>query len=459
MFPAVFALILFIAIILLIMLDVMDHTAAALIGGIIAIFYLASIWPAWRAAVISADPSSPYLLLPGNFNTEVFAYFFNKWVDLPTLILILSMLVITEIAKDSGVFQFLVIKAIKFSGGNTRKLLVIFCVLSFGMTTILTQITTMLIMGTLIFLACDALEINPAPYLISVALVANVGGTTSLIASVPAMLIAGSTLYTFEWFIINMMPLGLILLVITLFIVLRLFRKDFIVPRRSRVEDLLEVDEWELVPNRFVFYRTAILLIVIIVGFITIGSLGLTFLVALGGALAFVTLSGLRPGEIFKEIEWSVIFFFLGLFFLVGLLEEFAVLEAIGHGILALTGGNAFLATFLMVWISGLTSGFVDNIPVTLTFIPVVNVLSVGPPALPVGNLWASLLVGAVLGGCLTPIASAANVLAVTIAEKEDRPLPKNTFLRTGVILTLVFLLVSTGYLILRILIFPIPAP
>ena len=459
MFPFIVALLLFMAIILLIMLDVMDHTAAALIGGIIAIFYLASIWPAWRAAVISADPSSPYQLLPGHFNTEVFVYFFNKWVDLPTLILILSMLVITEVSKDSGVFQFIVIKAIKFSGGNTRKLLAIFCLLSFGMTTILTQITTMLIMGTLIFLACDALEINPAPYLISVALVANVGGITSIIASVPAMLIAGSTLYAFEWFIINMMPLGLILLVITLFIVLRLFRKDFIIPRRSRVDDLLEIDEWLLVPNRLVFYRTAILLIVIIIGFITMGSLGLTFLIALGGALAFITLSGVRPSEIFKEIQWSVIFFFMGLFLLVGLLEEFGVLEAIGHGILDLTGGNALLATFLMVWISGLTSGLVDNIPVTLTFIPVVQVLSIGPPALPVGNLWASLLAGTVLGGCLTPIASAANVLAVTIAEKEKRPLPKSTFLRTGVMLTLVFLLVSTGYLLLRILILPIPAP
>ena len=459
MFPAVFALILFIAIILLIMLDVIDHTAAALIGGILAIFYLALIWPVWREAVIIADPSSSYQFLPVQFNSTVFAFFFNKWVDLPTLILILSMLVITEVSKDSGVFQFIVIKAIKFSKGDTRKLLIIFCVLSFGMTTILTQITTMLIMGTLIFLACDALETNPAPYLISVALVTNVGGITSLIASVPAMLIAGATMYTFDWFILNMMPLGLMLLVITIFIVLRLFRKEFIIPRRSRVDDLLELDEWELVPNRFVFYRTAILLIVIIIGFITIGSFGLTFLVALGGALAFVTLSGIRPGEIFKEIEWSVLFFFLGLFFLVGLLEEFRVLETIGHGILVLTGGNAFFATFLMIWISGLTSGFVDNIPVTLTFIPVVQVLATGPPALPAGNLWASLITGAVLGGCLTPIASAANVLAVTIAEKEERPLPKNTFLRTGVILTLVFLLVSTGYLLLRLLVFPIPAP
>ncbi len=459
MFPAVFAIILFVTIILLIMLDVMDHTAAALIGGVIAIFYMAMIWPAWRDVVITSHPEANYDLLPPNFSVVVFAFFFNKWVDLPTLILILSMMVITEIAKDSGVFQFISVHAIKFTKGDTRKLLIILCALSFAMTTVLTQITTILIMGTLTFLACDALEINPVPFLISIALASNVGGITSMIASVPAMLVAGATLYSFPWFIINMMPLGLILIAVMLFVVLRLFRKDLIKPRRARIEDLMELNPWEMVPSRPVFYRTAFLLILIIAGFIILGSAGLTFLVALGGALLFVVLSGIRPSQVFKEIEWSALFFFIGLFFLVGLLEEFGVLHAIGYGIQALTLGNPYIAATLMVWIAGMTSGFVDNIPVTLTFIPVVNVLASGPTPIPAGALWASLLAGAVLGGCLTPIASAANVLVVTISEKEDRPIPKNRFLFTGVVLTLLFLLFSTLYLLLRIFLLPIAAP
>jgi len=459
MFPAVFAIILFIAILLLIMMDVIDHTAAALIGATIALFYIAIIWPAWREAVIINHPDANYDQLPPIFNAFVFAYFFNKWVDLPTLILILSMMVITEIAKDSGVFQFIAVKAIKFTRGDTRKLLVILCVLSFSMTTVLTQITTILIMGTLTFLACDALEINPAPFLISIALAANVGGITSMIASVPAMLIAGATLYSFQWFIITMMPLGLLLLVVMLFIMFRLFRKDFITPRPARVNYLMELDPWEMVPNRVVFYRTTILLILIIIGFIVLGSAGLTFLVALGGALLFVVLRGIRPGQVFKEIEWTALFFFIGLFFLVGLMEEFGVLEAIGHGIQVLTLGNPFIATALMIWITGLTSGVIDNIPVALTFIPVVEILATGPLALVEGGLWASLLAGAVLGGCLTPIASAANVLVVSLAEKEERPLPKNKFILTGFILTFIFLLVSTGYMLLRLFVFPIAAP
>lgn len=459
MFPAVFAIILFLTILLLIMMDVIDHTAAALIGATIAIFYMATIWPLWRETVIITNPEANYDLLPPVFNSFMFAYFFNKWIDLPTLILILSMMIITEISKDSGVFQFIAVKAIKFTRGDTRKLLVILCALSFAMTTVLTQITTILIMGTLTFLACDALEINPAPFLISIALAANVGGITSMIASVPAMLVAGATLYSFQWFIINMMPLGLMLLAVMLFVSLRLFRKNLITPRQARIDDLMDLDPWEMVPNRVVFYRTTILLVLIIIGFIMLGSAGLTFLVALGGALLFVVLSGFRPGQILKEIEWSALFFFIGLFFLVGLMEEFQVLEAIGHGIQLLTLGNPVITSTLMVWITGLTSGFIDNIPITLTFIPVVGILTTGPIPMPEGGLWTALLAGAVLGGCLTPIASAANVLVVSIAEKEDRPLPRGQFLLVGVIITLLFLLISTGYVLLRLFIFPIPAP
>ncbi|MFW9831636.1 MAG: SLC13 family permease, partial [Candidatus Thorarchaeota archaeon] len=303
------------------------------------------------------------------------------------------------------------------------------------------------------------LEINPVPFLISIALSANVGGITSMIASVPAMIIAGTTLYSFHWFIINMMPLGLVLMVITFFVVRWMFKEDLITPRRARVEDLMEIDPWEMVPNRMVFYRTAILLVGIILGFVILGAAGLTFLVALGGALTFVLLSGVKPGDVFKEIEWSALFFFLGLFFLVGLLDEFHVLELIGHGIQALTMGNPFLATSLMIWVTGMTSGFVDNIPVTLTFIPVVKILGSGPIPMPVGNLWAALLSGAVLGGCLTPIASAANVLAVSIADKEERPLSKTKFLRTGVVLTLLYLFSSMLYLLVRLFVFPITPP
>jgi len=450
-YPAVFILVLFVAVILLITTDMLDHTLAALLGGALALAYFSQIWPVWQ----------PYTHpeMPPTFGVDVFAHFFSEWVDLGTIIVILAMMIVTEIIKDSGLFQFIAVKAIKLSRGDPRRLLVILCFISFAMCTVLTQITTILIVGSLTIVTCDALEVNPTPYLVSEAMVANVGGITTMISSVPSMLIAGAAHYDFTWFVVNLLPLGFILLAVTLVIVLQIFRHDFSKPSEERIQDLLSLDEWTMVQNRSVFYRTVILLIVIIAGFILLGSAGLTWLVAFMGALAFFLFSGIRPGRILREVEWSTILFFIGLFLMVGCMEEFHVLESIGLGLRSMTQGNPLLATVAMLWITGITSGAVDNIPVTLTLIPVVDILGSGPQAVPTGPLWAALTIGAVLGGCLTPIASAANVLAMSIAEKEKRPIPFRRFAAAGVVLTLTYLSLGTLYLLLRLLFLPIPPP
>jgi len=207
---AVFIILVFIAVILMITFDIADYTIAALIGASITIIYFAQIWEPWRLSQIQIyiDLANSYLpgsteyehfiemaltyqLLPPIFNAEVFAHFFGEWVDLSTIIVILSLMVITEIAKDSGLFQFIAVKALRFSKGSPRRLLLIFCGLTFAMSSVLA--TTVLIIGPLTILACDALEQNPTPYLIANPMCGNVGGITTVIASVPCMLVAGAT--------------------------------------------------------------------------------------------------------------------------------------------------------------------------------------------------------------------------------------------------------------------------
>ncbi len=455
---------LFIAVILMITLDMTDHTVAALLGASIGLIFLWHIWFPWREWIIANPPlydpelAAEYLTLPPVFGSEVFSYLFEKFVSLDTLIVILALMVITEVAKDSGLFQFIAVKSLKFSRGSPRRLLVIFCLLSFLMSTVLA--TTVLIIAPLTILACDALETNPTPFLISEAMVCNVGGITTLISSIPCMLVAGATAYDFLWFVVNLLPLALILLVVTLFISMRIFQKDLKMPREERIERLMLLDEWNMVEDRGVFYRTAILLVGLIVGFIVLGSAGLSWLVALIGALLFIMFSGVQPERLFREVDWAALFFFIGLFLLVGLMEEFGVLFKIGEGLSAIAMGNPLLATVSMVWITGFTSGAIDNIPVTATLIPVVDIVG-GTAGMEgaVGTLWASLTVGAVLGGALTPIASAANVLTMSVAEKEKRPISYSEFLKAGVILFFTYLLISTGYMLLRLLFLPIPAP
>lgn len=475
--PAVFIILIFIAVILMITFDMTDHTIAALIGASLAIIYFAQIWEPWRLAQIefyiglAGPPGSPnhehfmelalsYQLLPAIFNAEVFAHFFGEWVDLSTIIVILALMVITEIAKDSGLFQFMAVKALSFSKGSPRRLLLIFCGITFAMSTVLA--TTVLIIGPLTILACDALEQNPTPYLIANAMCGNVGGISTVIASVPCMLVAGATLYDFVWFATTLLPLGLMLLGVTGFVALRLFRKTFKTPRPSRVNDLMALDAWTMVEDRNVFYRTAILFVAMIVGFVVFGTSGFTWVVAFVMALLFVLLSGIPTERIFKEVEWTSLFFFIGLFLIVGCMEEFAVLTSIGIVISVLTQGSSAGATVLMLWLTGFTSGAIDNIPVTATLIPVADSLTrfqIAQGTNPGGVIWGSLVVGAVLGGALTPIASVANVMTMTVANKENRPISYGTFLRTGAIMFVLYLLIGTGYLLLRLFFLPIPLP
>ncbi len=478
-YPAVFIILVFIAVIIMITFDVTDHTIAALIGASITIIYFVQIWEPWRISQIQiytdlannflpdsaeyahfTELALTYQLLPVVFNAEVFAHFFGEWVDLSTIIVILSLMVITEIAKDSGLFQFIAVKALSFSKGSPRRLLLIFCGITFAMSTVLA--TTVLIIGPLTILACDALEQNPTPYLIANAMSGNAGGITTVIASVPCMLVAGATFYDFIWFATTLLPLGLMLLGVTGFVALRIFRKWLTTPRPSRVNDLMALDAWTMVEDRNVFYRTAILFVAMIVGFIVFGGAGFTWVVAFVMAILFVLLSGIPTERIFKGVEWTALFFFIGLFIIVGCMEEFWVLTYIGAAISVLTQGSPAAATISMLWMTGFTSGAIDNIPVTATLIPVADSLTQFQLSLgsnPGGAIWSALIAGAVLGGALTPIASVANVMTMTVANKENRPISYGTFLRTGAIMFVLYLLIGTGYLLFRLFFLPIPLP
>jgi len=224
----------------------------------------------------------------------------------------------------------------------------------------------------------------------------------------------------------------------------------------------MALDAWTMVEDRNVFYRTAILFVAMIVGFVVFGGAGFTWVVAFVMALLFVLLSGIPSERIFKDVEWTALFFFIGLFLIVGCMEEFWVLTFIGGIISILTQGSSAAATVLILWLTGFTSGAIDNIPVTATLIPVADSLTkfqLSQGSNPGGAIWSALVMGAVLGGALTPIASVANVMTITVANKENRPISYGKFLRTGVIMFMLYLLIGTGYLLLRLFFLPIPLP
>ncbi len=361
-------------------------------------------------------------------------------------------MLITEPIKDSGLFQYISIKAVKWSKGGPAILLTIFCLLAFLLSTVLTQIATIVLIGSMTMIVCESLDANPMPYLVSEAMVSNAGAVSTQISGIPNILIAGATGYDFNWFLINLLPFSLLLAAVAIIICIFFFRKTLHTLNEKHIQHLMDIEESTMIPNRAIFYRTAFLLVAIIAGFILFSRYA--YIVAIVGAVAFLVLGG-NPDEILKEVEWSSIFFFIGLFIIVGSLEEFGVISALSTQVVLLTQGNPIIAHIAILWITGLASGVVDNIPITMTLIPVVAELTaIGVPA---GTLWISITLGAELGGCLTPISSTANLLAYRTAAKHNRPIPFMTFLIVGIITTFTFLGLSTVYVLFRLFFLPLP--
>jgi len=442
-YPGVFVVLIFILVMLLIATETLDHTLSALLGATLAVIFLVEVWPAWTAIV---DP-------PGHvFTYETFAEMMAHWIDYRTIIIILSIMVITETVRDSGLFQFIALQAVKLSKGRPALLLALLCIMAFLLSAVLTQIATMVLIGSLTIAVCDALDLEPAPFLISEAMVSNVGAVSTMISGIPNILIAGATGYGFDWFLLNLAPFAVLLTAISIGVCILLFRHQLTPSDSESIHHLMELDSWTMVPDRIIFYRTAFLLGLLIAGFVIFSQH--TYLVAFVGALAFFLLSGLPPERVIKEVEWSAILFFMGLFILVGCMEVFGVFNYLSEATLLFTGGNPLTAHLTILWVTGLSSGMVDNIPITLALIPVVKSLaSVGIPA---DTLWMSLTLGAELGGCLTPISSTANLLAYRLALRERRPIPFRTFLSVGAIITFLYLVSSTVYIVLRLLFLPL---
>jgi Na+/H+ antiporter NhaD/arsenite permease-like protein len=429
--------IVFVVVVLLITTDMINETIASLLGAIAILVFMVQVWPLW---------AGEFLTYPA------FAALLVDWVDFRTIIIILAVMVMTEPIKDSGLFQYISIKAVKWSRGGPAILLAIFCLLAFMLSAVLTQIATIVLIGSMTMIVCEALDFNPVPYLVSEAIVSNVGAISTQISGIPNILIAGATGYDFNWFLINLLPFALILASVAIVLCSVFFRKTLQALSPTQIEHLLDIEEATMIPNRSIFYRTAFMLVAIIAGFILFSQYA--YIVAIIGAVSFLLFGG-NTEEILKEVEWSSILFFVGLFIIVGAMEEFGVISALAIQIILLTGGNAITAHVVILWITGLASGVVDNIPITMTLIPVVEGLtSIGIPA---GTLWIALTLGAELGGCLTPISSTANLLAYRTAAKHKRPIPYMTFLTIGVLMTFVFLGLSTIYVLFRLFFLPLP--
>ncbi len=374
-------------------------------------------------------------------------------IDLNVIILLVSMMIIVNIVRDTGMFQYVAIRTAKLAKGDPLRLIIFLMIVTALLSALLDNVTTILVLSPLSILIAVELRISPLPFLITQVIASNIGGTATLIGDPPNLMIGYGTHLSFNDFLINLGPLILIILAVSLGVTVLLFRKKLVVHNENRAR-IMDFDESEAITDRPFLNKSLFILALVFAGFLLHGVLRIDpAAVALFGATILIFLSGDKPDHYFAEVEWVTIFFFIGLFIMVGALEETGIIDTLGHGLADFSGGNITLASLSIIWGSGILSGFIDNIPFVATMIPIIDVLNVNYGANAGDVLWWSLSTGACLGGNLTLIGAAANIITAGISAKNGYPISFWSFTKYGLIYAFISLFISSVYIFLRYLI------
>jgi Na+/H+ antiporter NhaD/arsenite permease-like protein len=376
-------------------------------------------------------------------------------IDFNVIFLLVGMMIIANTLGKTGAFQWLAIRAAKLAKGNPIRILLFMAVIAAVASAFLDNVTTVVLMAPLSIFVASILQVSPVPFLLTLIMASNIGGTATLIGDPPNIIIASEADLSFADFLANLAPVILLILAVFLVMVFFLFRRQ--VQTRPELEHrIMELDESEVLTDRGLLHKSLIILALVIVGFLLHGAFDYEpATVALAGATALIIVGRQHPRETLLEVEWPTIFFFVGLFMVVGGVEHAGLLEDIGKKMTDASGDSLSAATMLTLWPGAILSGIVDNIPFTAAMIPVVDEVS---QQLEVGRsgsnpLWWALALGAGLGGNFTIVAASANVYVIGVAERAGYKVTFVQFLRYSVLVTMVSLVIATVYVWLRYLI------
>ena len=375
------------------------------------------------------------------------------YIDFNTIGLLIGMMIIVNVIKKTGLFQYLAIKAVKLSNGEPIKIMISFALITAISSSLLDNVTTVLLIAPVTIVISDTLKINPIPFLMTEILLANIGGTATMIGDPPNVMIGSSTNLSFLDFVINLAPIVLIISGVAIFMLKFIYKKDLKVTKdiKSKVD---KFDERKAIKDEKLLYQSIFALGLTITGFIFHNVIDIeTASIALTGAALLMLISDVWPEHVYQEIEWKTIFFFAGLFILVGGLEKVGLLEKLAKLTIAFTKGHYVLTAIFLLWISAFASAIIDNIPFVATMIPLIHSIDqVMGSGFAVEPLWWALSLGACLGGNGSLIGASANVVVSGVAEKNDYNISFKSYLKIGFPIMLVSVIISSIYLYFRYL-------
>jgi Na+/H+ antiporter NhaD/arsenite permease-like protein len=363
-------------------------------------------------------------------------------IDLSTIGLLLGMMVMVALLEPTGIFEYIAIFAARLSKGKTVRLLVLLGTITTVLSMFLDNVTTVILIAPVTILICEILGLNPSPFLIAEALLSNTGGIATLIGDPPNVLIAAASGFTFNDFLTHSLPIVLFAWLSALLLLVYLFRGE-LSKKPEKIEGLEELEPKEALKNPVHAKRVLIILGAAIVLFFFEELLNITpAFIALSAAT--LSLIWIRPtiNEVLAHIEWSVLLFFAALFVMIGGLESTGILQELAHSVLGLSTQNPMLFSILLLWMVAILSAFLDNIPVTIALIPVIQ--SLAASGVNVNALWWALAFGAGLGGNGTIIGSTANIVVASLSERTRNPITVKLWNKRGLPVMLATCAVTT---------------
>ncbi len=372
----------------------------------------------------------------------------SSYIDSNTIGLLVGMMVVVGILSKTGIFQYIAVKAIKITKGNGTLILLSVSLITALLSAFLDNVTTVLLVSPVVVSLAELIKINPLPLLLCEVIASNIGGTATLIGDPPNMIIGSYAGFSFNDFIIHLSPLVLIVWIFVMAFLCWLYRKDLIADKEA-TERLKEVNESRLIKDKGLMIRSCIVMAMVLIGFVFHHHIGITAsVVALFAAGLLLAMSKLDDGEVIhKEVEWPTIVYFVSLFILVGGLQENGVIVCFAKGLSGFLSGSPMVMILGILWISGLSCIFVNNVAFAAMFVHVVSEMA-RTAGMPPEPLYWALAMGCCLGGNGSYLGSAANAVLADFAERGGIPIPFNTFLSVGLKVVFISLTISSLFLL-----------
>ena len=413
----IIAMAIFVAVIAVIVSEKLHRAACALIGAVL-------------------------LILIGILNpAEALGY-----IDFNTIGVLIGMMMFVAVVKNSGIFEYLAVKAARLAKGDPWKIMVDFMIITAVLSAFLDNVTTVLLIGPMTFSICKTLELNPVPYLLTQIISSNLGGTSTLIGDPPNIMIGSAADITFLQFCIYDGPIVVIVMIASIIGFRFIYRKGLSVTP-EKMELIMQMDEKSEIRDHALFIKSIVMICLVAIAFILHDTLGLkTSIIALSCAALMILIGKQDVEETVHDVEWPTIVFFTFLFIVVGGLEKVGLIHMLAVTMMNATGTHYVILMLVLLWVSALCSAVLDNIPFVATLIPLIQQMQ--DAGLDVWPLWWAVSIGACFGGNGTIIGASANVVLTGIANRKGYPITFMDYLKIGLPMMLLSIVLATIYLL-----------